>query len=67
MIRIAKSLLGKEKCDDGFEHLVNIKEQVGNGLSQQESTVINYLMDSYKVHNRFPTCEIFLSKFPEYI
>lgn len=67
MIRIAKSLLGKEKCDDGFEHLVNIKEQVKDGLSPQENSVINYLMDSYKVHNKFPTCELFLNKFPEYI
>ena len=53
MIRIAKSLFGKEKCDDGFEHLINIKEQVGNGISPQENAVINYLIDSYKVHHKF--------------
>ena len=65
MFVLVKSVLNSTD-ENKFLVMQNIMEEIKSLLNPIELKVFQYLYDSYKTYNQFPTESVFLNQFPEY-
>lgn len=65
MFVLVKSVLNSTD-ENKFLVMQNIMEEIKSLLNPLELKVFQYLYDSYKTYNQFPTESVFLNQFPEY-